>query len=292
MDPVAEAFVPMAGAVTGWKSARYGLPCTTPADRQHAFVVKTDDANHAISAAALGEFDAAAQQWVTAHPYPIGPRAEGVNAAQWSFVQAEALTFRLVAAKYAPAAKTVELGSFDLIEASDLQVRAVVDLPSPDCSVVFEIERADHSVIRLLPYQVVQLAEYVTETVALRAVLTGTQKLSPILYAPVMLVAGSIAAAGTYVSRAFDAGVAVDLVAYLKAFLPPGGSVTFSWDAADDDWHELAADSTDALAVQNWVEKKFSAADITAAQIRIKVAIAGGPAARVVAGDLGAGLKG
>lgn len=290
-DPMAEAFVPMADAALGWIEARYSHPVTTTPARQHAFVVKTDDGDHAISAARLGGFDAASQQWVTAHPYPVGPRAESVNAIQWTFVQDEALAFRLVAARFTATTRVVDLGAVELDHVSDLQVRATVDLPSSACSVVFEIERTNGTIWRLLPGQVLQLAEYITETVEFRAVLTGTEKLSPVLYAPVQLLAGTIAEEFTYVSRAFKLGADVDLSAYLYAYLPGGAALSVEYDEADDDWTAMTLDETDPLAFPLWTDRKYSAAGITATEGRLRITGTGGPAARLVVGNLGAAKR-
>lgn len=285
----AEATVSMAGAVIGWKSARYHMPVTTQNDRDHAFVIKTDDGDHSISIAALGGFDAVLQKPVTVHPYPVGPRLSSVNARTWTPHQNEALAFRLVAARYPVTTKTVALGTFDLVDCSDLQVRAVVDLPSQACSVVFEIERTNGSIYRLLPWQVLQLPEYITETVTLRAVLTGTNTLSPILYAPVELIAGEIATEATYVSRAFDISTADRVSAYLKLSLPAGSAMTFEYDHADDDWQDLPLFATEISPDPAWVEQNHRKDALAADLMRLKITMTGGPAARPRAADLGLG---
>lgn len=286
----AEAFVPMAGAVVGWKSARYKLPLFTPSDRSSAFVVKTDDANHSLAIAALGSFDAAAQTWVGAQPYTNGVLLSSSNAETWTAHQNEDLAFRIVAARYPVTTKTVSLGSFNLVSCSDLQVRASVELPSSDCSVTFEIVRASGDVIRLLPYQVLRLSEYITETVQLRAILKGTEKLSPVLLAPVALISGTIATSGTYISRAFNLGTAVKLTSYFKALLPAGSAVSMDYDKADDNWISVPLISTEVLQEAPWVERKHERTAITATQGRIRITMTGGPAARPRLGDLGAAI--
>ncbi|CDN54762.1 TmpG [Neorhizobium galegae bv. officinalis bv. officinalis str. HAMBI 1141] len=286
----AEVVVPMAGAVVGWKSARYNLPLTTPADRAHAFVIKTDDADHSVSFAKLGGFDATLQKFVTSHPYVTGPRFSSVNARTWTAHQDEALAFRIVAARYPVTTKTVELGSFDLVETSDLQVRAAVELPGPGCSVVFEIERTNGTIYRLLPYQVLQLTEFITETVELRAILTGTEKLSPILFAPVQLVAGKIGTTLTYITRAFTLGAAVRLTSYFKAFLPGGASVAMHYRKDGGAWTSLPFVNAEALAFPLWTERKHEVAGQTGTLVQLRITGTGGPAARLIIGDLGAGI--
>jgi len=286
----AEAFVAMAGAAVGWKAARYNLPVLANSDRHHAFVIKTDDASHAIGIARLGDYDFEAESWVSAQPYSVGVRLSSSNAETWTPHQDSDVSFRIVAAKFTNPTKTVPLGSFDLVDASDLSVRAGIELPSADCSVRFEIVRANGQVWGLRPYQVLQLSEYVTETVQLRAVLTGTEKLSPILYAPVILVAGKIRASGTYVSRAFKLGAGVRLTSYMKARLPAGSSLSVEYDHADGNWLALPLVETEALADPAWVEEKHEASAITATEGRMRLTITGGPDARPLIGDLGAAV--
>lgn len=290
VELMAEGFVPMRNAVTGWQQARYALPVTTPNDRDHAFVVKTDDGEHSISIAALGGFDEVNQKWITAHPYPIGPRQSSVNARTWTPHQGEALSFRMIAARYTQTTKVVELGTFDLVDCSDLQVRAAIELPSAACSVVFEVERTNGTIYRLLPFQVLQLTEYLTETVQLRVVLKGTEKLSPILYAPIELIAGKIAQEFTYICRAFKFGEPVTLTSYFKAFLPGGATVKIEYDLADGSWQELPLVDTEQLSFPQWVERKNSVTNIRAHQGRLKITGTGGPSARLIVGDLGAAI--
>ncbi|AKR58019.1 Virulence-associated protein [Devosia sp. H5989] len=287
---LAEALVPMTAATLGWKGGRYHLPVTTPNDRDHAFVIKTDDGEHSISLAALGGFDVEEQRPVTTHPYPIGPRLSSVNARTWTAHQSEALTFRLVAARYPVTTKTVELGTFDLVHSSDLQVRALAELPSAACSVVFEVERTNGTIYRLLPFQVLQLAEWITETVALRVVLSGTQTMSPILYAPIQLIAGDVLTEATYVSRAFDLNAAERVSAYVKASLPAGSALAMHFDQADDDWHELDLDATETSPDPAWVERKYTKSGLSGPVMRVKLTLTGGASARPRAADFGLGV--
>jgi hypothetical protein len=291
-DVMAQSFVSMLDATVGWKSARYAFPTLTLPTQDAAFVVKTDDADHSIAMARVGDFDAVQQRWVGAQPYSVGVNLSSSNAKTWTPHQERDVTFRLLAAKFTNPdfTKTVPLGTFNLVDASDLQVRAAVELPSAECSVVFEIVRANGEVWRVLPFQVLQLTEFVTETVQLRAVLKGTEKLSPTLFAPVWFVAGKIANSGSYVTRAFNLGSVVRLAAYMKAFLPAGSTLTAKYDVADDNWQALPTIATEVLALPGWVERKMEATGINAIQGRLKFEFTGGPAARPLFGDLGAAV--
>ena len=289
-DVVAEAFISMTGAVTGWKSGRYNTPVLTLSDRYHSFVIKTDDSMHSVSFAKLGGYDADLQQWVSAHPYAVGPRFSSVNAETWTAHQDEALAFRLVAAKYTSFTKTVALGTFAVVNASDLQVRAAVEIPSADCDVYFEIERANGTIYRTRSHQVIKLAEFITENVIVRAILTGTEKLSPTLFAPVLFIAGTLAATGTYVTRAMNFGTAVTVAAYIKSYLPAGSTAVVEYDKVDNTWVSLPVTSTEVLVDPRWVERKHSATGITASQGRLKITLTGTPAARPELADFGAAI--
>ena len=286
----AQASVSMMGAVTGWKSARYGLPVTTLPDRLSAFSIKTDDNEHSISLAKLGDFDAATQKFVSSHPYVVGPRFSSVNAATWTAHQDEALSFRLVAAKYTTLTKTVDLGEFNVVRCSDIQIRAAVELPSAACSVVFEVERPNGTIYKLLPFQVLQLTEYLTEKIKVRAILTGTEKLSPILFAPIEIISGEIAEEATYVTRAMNLGANVRATSYFKSFLPGGATVNIAYSIALGPWQDLPLAATEQLAFPLWTERKNEKTGLSGATVRFKITASGGPAARVVVGDFGVGI--
>ncbi|WP_375702408.1 DUF4815 domain-containing protein, partial [Bartonella sp. AA89HNZF] len=289
-DIQAQSFYSMKGAKLGWAEARYDVPLLVPNDRLTAFVIKTDDADHAVSLAKLGDFDAEHQRFVSSHPYVTGPRFSSVNARSWTAHQDEALAFRVLAARYIQTEKTIDLGTFDLVDCSDLQVRAAIELPSSDCSVIFEIERNNGTIYQLLPFQLLSLTEYISEKIKLRAILKGTEKLSPVLFAPVQLIAGKIHKEATYVTRAFAFGEKARLTSYIKTFLPGGATFTLEMQLDDGGFTSLTLDETEQLSDPLWTERKFVSSDKTAKQARLKLTLTGGPAARSMVSDFGAGI--
>lgn len=284
----AEAFLPMVGAVVGWQSARYGALTHVPANSDNAIVIKTDDAIHAIGMARLGDFDADTQSFVSQQPYVVGDNFSGATGRAWVAHPERDLTFRLIAAKFTQIEKTVALGSFDISQASDLLVRAAVELPSGDCSVVFRVTRGNGETIFLRPNQPLSLSEYLTETVQLHAILRGTEKLSPVLYPPVQFITGTLAAEGTYITRAFKFGSSLKLTAIYKAMLPTGATFEIEYDKADDAFVALPQVGGEALADPDWVERDHAASGVTAVNARIKITITGAPDARPLVGDFGA----
>jgi hypothetical protein len=285
-DVITSKLLPMAAVVAGeWTQVRFNLPAFLVADRQYAIVVKTDDANHALSIAQLGDFDTDAQAYVSAQPYTVGVLLSSSNAITWTPHQDADLTFRLVAAKFNPTTKTVDLGSHDIANVSDLLVRAGVQLPTASTALRFEIERASGEVIKLDPDQVFEFTEYVTETVEFRAVLTGTEKVSPILFPGVLLILGEIRASGTYVSRAFPMGTAIRLAVIVNSKLPAGSTLKVEVDAADDDWTELDLETSTPLD-DGWIERQFEIDPFTAIEGRLRLTLTGGPGARPSLYDL------
>ncbi|EJF95945.1 DUF4815 domain-containing protein [Bartonella taylorii] len=289
-DIQAQSFYSMKGAKTGWAGTHYDVPLLVPDDRLTAFVIKTDDADHSVSLAKLGDFDAEHQRYVSSHPYVTGPRFSSVNAQSWTAHQDEALAFRVLAARYTQTEKTLDLGTFDLVDCSDLQIRAAIELPSSECSVIFEIERNNGTVYQLLPFQLLSLTEYISEKVKLRAILKGTEKLSPVLFAPVQLIAGKIHKTATYVTRAFAFGEKARLTSYIKTFLPGGATFTLEMQLDDGAFVPLTLDETEQLTEPLWTERKFVSSDKTAKQARLKLTLTGGPAARSMVSDFGAGI--
>ncbi|MFG1317998.1 DUF4815 domain-containing protein [Xanthobacter autotrophicus] len=266
-----------------WLPVRWATPIFLTDDRQFAVVLRTDDANHAVAVADVGAFDAAAQAWVAAQPYTTGVRVSSSNARTWTAHQASDLTFRMVAARFNPTTKTVVLGTFNLVDCSDLLIRATVELPTADCSFHFEVVRASGDVIRLAPNEPHEFTGYVTETVTLRAVLKGTAKVSPTLFPGALLIAGKLRASGTYVSRTFTVGTGVRVSAYLKALLPGGAGLTVELDVGGV-WTAVPLTSAEALN-DGWSEREHTVDPVTSAETRLRLTLTGTPAARPALAD-------
>jgi hypothetical protein len=277
---VAEAYVDMNTiTLNAWTAVRFSAPVYLPSDREFCFVILTDDANHSVSIASVGDFDAAQQAVAGAQPYSVGVLLSSSNNSTWTAHQNSDLTFRLVAASFSPTSKTVNLGSFTVTNASDFIVRAVSEIPTAAASLIFELQRADSSVIQLLPGQNLAMTSYVNETVQLRAILNGSAKISPTLYPGVLLIAGSIRSSGTYVSRAFDMGTAIRMSNYFKALLPSGSSVTVEIDKVDNSFSSVALFATSVLD-NGQVELEYRVTPYTTPLGRLRITLNGTPAAR------------
>lgn len=255
------------------------------AGQEVAFVLKTNDPVHAVSIAARGGFDAAQQLAVGAQPYTVGVRFSSSNARAWTAHQDEDLTFRINCAKFSPTTKIVPLGIHAVASVSDIIVEAQSFLPTAAARVLFEVEPDGESPVRLEPGQVWERQSFFTGNVALRAILTGSDTVSPLLSRDVLLILGEIATSGTYVSRAFAPGEDITLNAVMRTILPISSTLTVAHDAADDDWHNLTAGVSTPLADGSF-ERTYSRTPVDEELVRLRLTLTGGPAARPAVSDL------
>jgi hypothetical protein len=289
-DPTTDvqASVPVSMAtvnVGDWLTARWRMPIFTRSGDWRAFVIKTDDNAHSISIADLGGYDAERQRWVAANPYTIGVRHSSSNGYSWDHHQGSDITFRLFAARFTATTKTVVLGTVALLDCSDLMIRATVEIPTADCSAWIEVVRASGEVIQLQPGENHEFAEYITETVTVRAVLRGTEEVSPVIYPGVTVISGKLRTSGTYVSRAMTMGTGIRHTTRYKALLPAGSGVSVQIDKLDDTWTTVALTSEQTLDA-GWRERNHTVNPLTAVEGRIKFTLTGTPAARPALSDL------
>jgi hypothetical protein len=289
---VAQAYYSMHDAVVGeWTAIRFAYPIWLSGGVEYAFVTKTDDGDHSISTARLGDFDPVTQQAVAAQPYSVGTMLSSANASTWTPHQDEDITFQIVEAVFAPvvggvATKTVNVGTFNAVDMSDLLIRCDVELPTAAAALYFEVELADGSVTMLRPGQAWERQDYYSGLVKVRAVLSGSASVSPVLFPVVLAIAGKIRASGTYVTRAFSMGTAINLLAYLKTAIPTGATITLEADAADGIWQAVAQASQAPLQDLGWIERKYSKTGFNANPAgRLRLTLAGGPAARPLGYD-------
>jgi hypothetical protein len=290
-DVVTQAFVPMTDVVQDeWTEIRFDLPVYLPPNQNFAFVFKTDDADHSIAIATLGDFDEDAQQFVTTQPYTIGVRSSSSNAIAWTHHNDSDLTFRVVAATFDPTTKVVNLGDHDVVKMSDILVHAAAEVPTGEAQVYFEIVREDGTTIYTVnAFEPLELPEYITETVTLRAVLKGSEKVSPALYPDVEFIPGELQTEGTYVGRVMTMGNPVQVFVWLKTKLPGSSTLAVEVDKADEDWTTVPQTAVEPIE-NNWIEATHSVSGHAAnSGGRIKLTLTGSPDARPSVADLRAG---
>ncbi|TIS37502.1 DUF4815 domain-containing protein [Mesorhizobium sp.] len=285
-DVIAQTETDMQSALIGtWHKFTFDPPVFIPSGQETAFVLKTNDPDHSVSLAARGGFDPARQEFIGAQPYTVGVRFSSSNASTWSAHQDEDLTFRINGAKFSPVSKTVSLGTLTAVDMSDFIAEAQVFLPTGDTRLLFEVEPEGEQPVRVEPGQVWERQSFFSGHVALRAILTGTEKVSPIMGRDVLAIKGTMQASGVYVSRAFAMGTAIRLDAIMKTKLPVGSTLLVENDAANDTFQTLPQVSAEALA-DGTLERTFSDPSYTAIQGRIRLTLTGTPAARPSITDL------
>lgn len=269
-----------------WTKFSFGVPVFLPAGEMFAFVIKTDDADHSISIATRGEFDAAGQRWIAAQPYTVGVRFSSSNAVTWTPHQDSDIAFRLNCARFNPTSKTVELGTYAVTNCSDIIIRGDVLLPTDAARVEFEIVFGSEAPIRVLPDQVWERSSFFTGNVTIRAILTGTSLISPIVGRNLLAIFGTMRTSGTYVSNAFPMGADVRLDAIMSVKLPVGSSLTVEADAGDDSWETIALASSSPID-GGFIERTYSRPSHAAPDGgRLKLTLTGDPSARPSVADL------
>lgn len=281
-EVLAEAFVSMATVEPGDKiEARFAAPVYLDPMRLYCFVILTSDGEHAVSTSRLGDVfgSGANQERVSSQPYTIGDMFSSSNRVSWQVHPDEDIAFEIVGAKFTATSLVQNLWTGDIDTISDFLVRGSIEIPAQEAGFRYELVRADSSVIPLAAGQNHEFSGYVSETVTLRAVLAGTETISPVLYPGTMIAGGRIRATGTYITRAFEIGVSKTVSALFAAFLGSGGTVAVEVDAGDDNWVDLDLDSTYTLG-EGWVEPKYELASYSAAEGRLRVTMTGGPDSR------------
>jgi hypothetical protein len=279
---VAEADVNLATVVLGGASTRirFDTPVLLLGGVEYALVVLCDDAVGALSVAEIGKFDASAQRWITDQPYNVGVLLSSSNASTWTAHQDRDLTFRLLAAGFTEAQRTVSLGDVTVTAVTDLMLMSYSERPAGNTDVQYRLTMPDSSVITVADGQPVQLPAAVTGTIGIAAVLKGGA-LSPVLHPGAQIVSGQVAATADYVSRAIPGGSSVTVKAVYEAFVPSGATVTVQYKGpnAGDPWTAVPQVATRAVD-NGFVEFTHQVTGVNKASVQIKLILSGTTAAR------------
>ena len=117
---LAEGRVPGTFSTSGWTNIPLDRPLWCQAGVEYSFTLLTDDLQHRVGLAELGQYDTIAQQWVTAQPYGVGVLQKSSNNSTWTAFQTQDLMFRIKAAKFTANTRTVDLGPIYRIQATSL----------------------------------------------------------------------------------------------------------------------------------------------------------------------------
>lgn len=202
-------------------------PTLLQARREYAIVVLCDDATTAVAVAELGKQDPV-QGYVTSQPYQVGVLLSSSNASTWTTHQDRDLCFQLLGAQYTQTERVIELGTADLVGATDLMMLGFAERPSATANLLFEVqfpEAMGNEVVRLTDGQVVWLAAPFTGRVQVRARISGDAKLAAVLQNGVQLVAGAIQGTGTYITRTVAADDSNTVKVVYEGDIPGGSAV-------------------------------------------------------------------
>ena len=257
--------------------ATFGSLVHLRADTEYAIVVLTDDALHSVAVAELGRFDQYAQQWVTAQPYTVGTLLSSSNASTWTPHQEMDLTFRLNAAAFTATSRTVDLGQLTVTNLSDLVPYAPVYLPDGNCSVSFRYTRSTGEVFEMDNGTPVNLDAFISDTLTLQAVISGTSKLSPVFFPGMVTNVGTLDTAGTYHSRNFTLNSSGStLKVYYDAQVSGTASVAPEYEAAGGTLTNMTLQGTSQVG-DGWVEYVYSASAAGLTETAVKLSLGGTP---------------
>lgn len=258
-------------------------PILLAAGREYALVLICNDPDTAVSIAELGAADIDSARWVTSQPYQVGVLLSSSNASTWTPHQDRDLTFRLLAADYTSAERVIDLGSANVVGATDLMVMGYADSPAPGASMVFELEfpGTGGQTVRVADGQVIWLGAPYTGAVQVRARLRTNAGMAAVLHPGVQLIAGALQAAGNYITPMVTAGANSRVRVIFDAEIPPGSAVHVHCQGSAEGaaWVEVPY-LTSSAATAGVREIQHELDGFTADRLRVRLSLSGNTAAR------------
>lgn len=213
----------------------FDAPVSLLAGTEYALVLMCDDAVSAARIAELGKWDITNGRWVTSQPYQVGVLLSSSNASTWTPHQDRDLAFRLHRALFTANEKTVELGVVAVVNATDLLLLSIEELPSSQTRIEYLLELPGGLILTVSGGQPVRLGAAITGNVTVSARLLGNSLASPVLFHGTQLVVGRVAASSNYITRAIRGGANVRVKAIFEAFIPGNATVTVAYRGVDQD---------------------------------------------------------
>jgi hypothetical protein len=282
-DIIARARKEGADLIQGnWNNWTFERPVFLPENTFFAVALKTDDADHSVSHAKLGGFDAAKQQHVTAQPYTVGDMQDGSNGVSYRTLPDQDLTHRLNAARFTQNILRTSLDPIAVVNLTDLLIQADILLPTDDCAAFFEVQLgAGGEIYRIEAGRPLELLKEFTGNLLITIVLNGSSLASPQVSQDIVITTGTMREFGVIVYRAGDFGSNVNLHARTKSLIPGEATLKVEYDlGADDNWTEITAGPAEALN-DGWFDRGFVESSVAAADnLRFRVTLTGTPASR------------
>lgn len=251
---------------------------------EYAIVILCDDASTAVAIAELGKYDAQRGLWITGQPYTVGVLLSSSNASTWTAHQDRDLAFRLLAADYGNSSRTIALGGIDLLNVTDLMLLSLVEIPSAQTRVVYQLALPDGLSLTVDDGQPIRLPAPLSGRFNVSARLNGSTEVSPVLHPGTTLVAGKLSPEALYVSRLLPAGQGVRVRIVVDSRLPAGTSLNVA--IAPETAGNTSAMYADVPFLGNrevgagWMELTYELTGVRADRIRARLVLAGNSASR------------
>ena len=262
----------------GRKRVTFHQPLLLQGNNTYSVVLLTDDPDHAIALAKIGEFDRNAQQWIT-EQVAGGALLSSPNAQSWVVHPSEDMTFRFFASRHTVTTQEVSLGVVALTGCTDLLISAAVVIPGPRTTVQFRLDLPDNSTLTVVPDEPVNLSAPVTGGLRVTALLSGSEFLTPVLEPGTSVGVGVLSQSAVYHSIPFPLGTGGStLLVFYDILAPAPATVTAAALTAPNTWTDLPAPTTRRRA-DGWVERTHSMA-LDRPETAIRLTIAGDAATR------------
>lgn len=151
-------------------------------------------------------------------------------------------------------------------DTTDLVALAGVERPTNDASVQFVFTKPDGTEIRGSENARIQLAETINVPLSMSAVLTGTSKVSPYLFAGTQGVLGKLRQfpiVNNYITRAMPCAANAKVTMTFEAMLPGGSSILVQIQKADETWQTVTLTSSTSIG-DGWIEYTYTVSSFTA----------------------------
>ena len=251
-------------------------PVFLEAGIEYAIVVLTDDPDTSLTIAELGKYDSRNGSWVTSQAYQIGVLLSSSNASTWTAHQTADLTFRLLGCKFSEQYMEVSLGECSVSNASDIIALANCERVSSDTDVQFTIfDSSTGTTHRLSEDFPIALQDRISGTLNAKAILTGTNIKSPVVYPGIQFAFGNILEEADYVTRSIKAGANSKITITYDAFLQGFADVkAYIKSSSSSIW--VLTDLTSSHNVGNgWVERVHTVTNFNDDEVRVKLVLKG-----------------
>ncbi len=243
-------------------------PVYLEANREYALVVLTDDAEHALAVAEVGQKDPE-RGFITAQTYQVGVLLSSANAATWTAHQFADMTFRLLAAKFSPATRRTNLAEVNLGGYTDLMLLANIEYTASAVQALWQVGNLilqDNSPVSLS-------SPLSDELQSISAQLSGNEDYSPVVYPGIQLAAGRIRETGTYISRAQPCGDNARVTVRFEALVPGQSSIAIELEV-NGVWQTLELTEGEPIG-DGWEERTYLLTPVASFEIRVRLTLHG-----------------